>query len=63
VAIEAARGESLRRLVGGAGLVYGIDRFGASAPYPDLAEHFGFTPDCVSSRVQEHLRTVGDGAS
>jgi transketolase len=63
VAIEAARGESLRRLVGGAGLVYGIDRFGASAPYADLAEHFGFTPDCVWSRVQEHLRTVGDRAS
>jgi transketolase len=63
VAIEAARGESLRRLVGGAGLVYGIDRFGASAPCADLAEHFGFTPDRVCSRVQEHLRAVGDRAS
>jgi transketolase len=63
VAIEVARGESLRRLVGSAGLVYGIDRFGASAPCADLAEHFGFTPDRVCSRVQEHLRAVGSRAS
>ena len=55
VAIEAGRGESLRRLVGGGGLVYGIDRFGASAPFADLASHFGFTPDQVSARVLEHI--------
>jgi transketolase len=60
VAVEAARGESLRRLVGGSGLVYGIDRFGASAPSADLAEYFGFTPDRLCSRVQEHLRALGD---
>ena len=48
VAIEAARGESLRGLVGPRGLVYGIDRFGASAPYTDLAEFFGFTPDALA---------------
>jgi transketolase len=62
VAIEAARGESLRRLVGGAGLVYGIERFGASAPSADLAEYFGFTPDRVCSRVQEHLRALRGGS-
>jgi transketolase len=56
VAIEAARGQSLRGLVGPHGLVYGIDRFGASAPYTDLAEFFGFTPDHVCARVLEHLR-------
>jgi transketolase len=56
VAVEAARGESLRRLVGGRGLVYGIDRFGASAPFPDLAQHFGFTPDQLAARVRAHLR-------
>jgi transketolase len=63
VAIEAARGESLRRVVGSRGLVYGIDRFGASAPSADLAEYFGFTPDRVSSRVLEHLRAIGARAS
>jgi transketolase len=59
VAIEAARGQSLRTLVGSRGLVYGIDRFGASAPYTELAEFFGFTPDRVCARVLEHLRAVG----
>jgi transketolase len=62
VAIEAARGQSLRGLVGTRGFVYGIDRFGASAPYTDLAEFFGFTPDRVCARVLEHLRPPGEGA-
>jgi len=56
VAIEAARGESLRRLVGGRGLIYGIDRFGTSAPLADLAREYGFTPDQLAERVREHLR-------
>jgi len=57
VAVEAGRGESWRGLVGREGLVYGIDRFGASAPYKKLAEHFGFTPDALAKRVREHLRS------
>ena len=60
VAIEAGVGESLRRLVGGNGMVYGIDRFGASAPYTDLAAHFGYTPDQVCAKVQAHLESLGD---
>ena len=55
VAVEAGVGESLRRLVGARGIVYGIDRFGASAPTPDLAEEFGFTPDQLAGSVIEHL--------
>jgi transketolase len=62
VAIEAARGQSLRGLVGTRGFVYGIDRFGASAPYTDLAEFFGFTPDRVCARILSHLRPPGEGA-
>jgi transketolase len=57
VAVEAGRGESWRGLVGRDGLVHGIDRFGASAPYKKLAEHFGFTPDALARRVREHLRS------
>jgi transketolase len=55
VAVEAGRGETLRRFVGVRGLVYGIDRFGASAPHPDLAEAFGFTPPALAARVLAHL--------
>ena len=58
VAVEAARGETLRRFVGPRGLVYGIDRFGASAPLADLARFFGFTPDQLAARVVEHLHAL-----
>jgi transketolase len=61
VVVEAGRGESLRRLAGTRGLVYGIDRFGASAPYADLARYFGFTPDQLCARVLEHLRERSEG--
>jgi transketolase len=62
VTIEAARGQSLRELAGPRGLVYAIERFGASAPYTALAEYFGFTPDRVCARVLELLRPPGEGA-
>ncbi len=55
VAVEAGRGESLRRFVGRRGLVYGIDRFGASAPLAALKEAFGFTPDALAARVRQRL--------
>jgi transketolase len=55
VAIEAGRGETLRRFVGRRGLVIGMESFGASAPYPALAEHFGFTAESVAKRVKAHV--------
>jgi len=55
VAIEAARGESLRRFVGRRGLVIGMEGFGASAPYKALAEHFGFTAAQVARRVKQAI--------
>ena len=55
VAIEAGRGESYWRLVGRRGLVCGVDRFGASAPYKDLAEAYGLTPERVAEAVRRHL--------
>jgi transketolase len=60
VAVEAGVGESLRRLVGPRGLVYGIDRFGASAPMADLAEEFGFTPNKLAASILEHIRKDSD---
>lgn len=55
VAVEAARGGSFWPLVGEGGLVCGIDRFGASAPYKRLAEAFGYTPDALAPRILAHL--------
>ena len=55
VAVEAGRGETLRRFVGRRGLVIGMDGFGASAPYADLAEHFGFTASNIAERTKAHV--------
>jgi transketolase len=55
VAVEAGRGGSLWPFLGSRGLVYGIDRFGASAPLKELAEAYGFTPDALAARVLQHL--------
>ena len=44
VAVEAGATRRLGRYVGRSGAVIGIDRFGESAPAPELFEHFGFTP-------------------
>jgi transketolase len=55
VAVEAGRAQSYRRWVGRSGLVYGLDRFGASGPYGELAEHFGFTPTALVDRIRQEL--------
>ena len=33
----------------------GIDRFGASAPGPEVLERLGITPEAVAGRVRELL--------
>jgi transketolase len=58
VAVEAGCAKSYLPLLGARGLLYGIDRFGASAPLSALAVEYGFTPDRLASRVKEHLREV-----
>jgi transketolase len=45
VAIEAAHPMSWYRWVGDNGVVLGIDRFGASAPYEKIYEELGLTVD------------------
>jgi transketolase len=47
VAVEAGVTAPWWRLVGGRGVVVGIDSFGESAPAGDLFKHFGFTVDNV----------------
>ena len=44
------------RLIGRDGLAIGIERFGASAPYEQIAEHLGFTPQKVAQRIREWMR-------
>ena len=50
--LTAGLPESLRMIAGFNGTVYGMRRFGASAPYKVLDEKFGFTPEAVCQQVK-----------
>lgn len=54
--LTAGLPSTLRAVTGPQGMVYGLDRFGASAPYKVLDEKFGFTPDNITCEV---LRFIG----
>jgi transketolase len=56
VSIEAGTTFGWERYTGLHGLRIGIDKFGASAPAPDLYEHFGLTPGAIAARVTELLQ-------
>jgi transketolase len=55
VVIEAGVTETWWRFAGPAGRVIGINRFGESAPAPQLFEHFGFSTDNVVKVARELL--------
>ena len=55
VSIEAGATFGWERYTGLHGLRIGIDRFGGSAPAADLYEHFGLTPDAITSKILEKL--------
>ncbi|MGH9361677.1 MAG: transketolase-like TK C-terminal-containing protein, partial [Thermoanaerobaculia bacterium] len=55
LAVEAAAPHGWHRWVGEEGEVHGLERFGASAPYKDLAKAFGYTPEAVAARVKRML--------
>ncbi|HEX7418510.1 MAG TPA: transketolase [Thermoanaerobaculia bacterium] len=56
VAIEAGRSSGWLKYVNHDALIIGIDRFGASAPYEQIAEHLGFTPERIAERVREWMK-------
>ncbi len=51
VAVEAGVSDYWRKYVGLEGAVIGIDRYGESAPGPELFKYFGFTVDKVVAAV------------
>lgn len=53
LAIEAGQPMGWERYVGSAGRVIGIDRFGTSAPGPQVMAHFGLTVDNVMANALE----------
>ncbi len=54
--LTAGLPDSLSRLVGPLGKVFGLERFGASAPYKVLDEKFGFTAENVAMQVEIYLK-------
>jgi transketolase len=56
VAIEAAHPMSWNRWVGGNGVVLGIERYGASAPYERIYEELGLTVDKVVAAATDLVK-------
>ncbi len=56
VAVEAASSQGWREWVGDEGKVIAIDRFGASAPYQEIYEHFGITTANIVSTVKKMIK-------
>jgi transketolase len=57
VSIEAGATFGWERYTGLHGLRIGLDRFGGSAPAPDLYRHFGLTPEAILPKILEKLKT------
>jgi len=58
VAVEAGSTGLWWKFVGEDGAVVGLDRFGESAPAPELFEHFGITARAVAERALALLATA-----
>ncbi|MDE5858251.1 MAG: transketolase [Muribaculaceae bacterium] len=54
--LTAGLPSTLRSLVGANGYVYGLDHFGASAPYKVLDEKFGFTAQNILMEVRKFIK-------
>jgi transketolase len=56
VAVETGVSAFWHKYVGLEGAVIGIDRYGESAPAPELFKYFGFTVDKVAAAVNSVIR-------
>ncbi|MEE8342142.1 MAG: transketolase [Candidatus Neomarinimicrobiota bacterium] len=58
VSLEAGITLGWERYVGPSGLMIGLDTFGLSAPYKELADRFGFMPQKVARKINKHLKKL-----
>ena len=58
ISIEAGITHGWERYIGINGLSIGIDHYGLSAPYKDLAQEFGFIPEKVKDRILDHMKKL-----
>ena len=55
VAVEAGIRQGWDAIIGSDGTFVGMTGFGASAPYKELYQHFGITPEKVAEAALERL--------
>ncbi len=55
LAVEAGSPLGWHKYVGDRGAVHAMEGFGASAPWKDLAQHFGFTAEAVADHLEKLL--------
>ena len=58
VAVEAGISLGWRDIVGDAGEVVSLEHFGASAPFGELFERFGITPEAVVNAAEQSISTA-----
>ena len=58
ISIEAGITHGWERYIGINGLSIGINHYGLSSPYKDLAKELGFTPEKVKKRIIDHLNNL-----
>ena len=56
VAVEAGIRQGWDAIIGSAGAFIGMTGFGASAPYKELYQHFGITPEKVAEAALARLK-------
>ena len=56
IAVEAAISQGWEKFIGTDGGFVGMSTFGASAPYKELYEHFGITPEAVAKAAKKRLK-------
>ena len=55
--IEAGGISSWRKYSGDQGISFGINKFGESAPYKKIYEHFNLTVENIVKAIQDRLRS------
>jgi len=55
ISIEAGSTDCWKKYVGEAGLTFGVNDFGKSAPYKDVYKHFSLTIENITKKVKEMI--------
>tara|TARA_X000000368_G_scaffold402962_1_gene377417 strand:- start:203 stop:1627 length:1425 start_codon:yes stop_codon:yes gene_type:complete len=57
ISIEAGSTDCWKKYIDNNGIIFGIDRFGKSAPYKEIYKNFGLTVDNISKKTKNLIRS------